>query len=122
MRAGAALSVSAAVLLACASSEEPPATPAPQGVTEVTGRVTVTGSEPFVLLVIVTDAEEEYELVGEPAEELRDVQQQRVTVRGRVVRPARGPGFSGAVRRRLLHLRSVGVGRGTAVLTSEAAH
>ena len=60
---------------------------------EITGRVTAIGSDPFVLLVIVTDAEDEYELVGEPAEALWDVQQRRVTVRGRVVRPARGPGF-----------------------------
>ena len=93
MRAGAALSMSAAVLLACASSADQPAAPAPREVTEVAGRVTVTGSEPFVLLVIVTDADEEYELVGEPAAELREMQQRRVTVRGRVVRQALGPVF-----------------------------
>ena len=59
----------------------------------VSGRVTVTGSESHVLLVIVTD-DVHYELVGELAEELRKLQQRRVTVRGRIVRPTTdGPGF-----------------------------
>ena len=99
---GAALSLSAALLLACASSESQHAAPgsangspgsrAP-GPLEITGRVTATGSEPFVLLVIVTDAGLEYELVGERAEVLWDLQQRHVTVRGRVVRAAHGPGF-----------------------------
>ena len=58
----------------------------------VTGRVTVTGSEPNVQLVIVADALT-YELVGAPVAELWGLQQRRVTVRGRVVREAYGPGF-----------------------------
>lgn len=58
----------------------------------VSGRVTVTGSDPHVMLVIVTD-DVHYELVGEVAEDLWDLQQRQVTVRGRIVRPALGPGF-----------------------------
>ena len=58
---------------------------------ELSGRVVVTGSEPNVMLVIVTD-DTHYELVGELAEELRKLQQRQVTVRGRIVRQALGPG------------------------------
>ena len=53
----------------------------------------VTGSDPLVILVIVTDANEQYELVGERADPLWDLQQLQVTVRGRVVQEALGPGF-----------------------------
>ena len=59
----------------------------------ITGRVVVTGSDPLVILVIVTDANEQYELVGEQADPLWDLQQLQVTVRGRVVQEASGPGF-----------------------------
>ena len=58
---------------------------------ELSGRVVVTGSEPNVMLVIVTD-DTHYELVGELAEELRKLQQRQVTVRGRIVRQALDPG------------------------------
>ena len=58
----------------------------------VTGRVTVTGSEPHVMLVIVTD-DVHYELVGEVAVDLWKLQQRQVTVRGRIVRQALGPGL-----------------------------
>ena len=106
-RAGAALALAlaAGVLLACASDADQsaapeaasatngPADPAPQEMVAVTGRVVATGSDPFVILVIVTSANEQYELVGERADPLWDLQQQQVTVRGRVVREASGPGF-----------------------------
>ena len=105
---GAALA--AAVLAACASAAEQPAAAeaagAPAGgisddaegdeseeLITVTGRVVVTGSDPMVILVIVTGANERFELVGEQADPLWDVQQRQATVRGRVVRPAAGPGF-----------------------------
>jgi len=94
-----AMPLLASVLLACASSPEPPATEPPdQGeppaAVEVSGRVVVVGSDPFVLLVIVTEAGEEYELTGAPAADLWRLQQRHVTVRGRLVRPAYGPGFA----------------------------
>ena len=59
---------------------------------EVSGRVVVTGSEPHVMLVIVTD-DTRHELVGELAEALWKLQQRQVTVRGRIVRQALGPGL-----------------------------
>ena len=108
MRAGAVLALAAGALLACASDADQPAAPeaqaAPNGSAEpgpsepeemiaITGRVVVTGSDPLVILVIVTAANEQYELVGEQADPLWDLQQLRVTVRGRVVQEAAGPGF-----------------------------
>ena len=112
-RGGAAMALAAVVLLACvacASDADQPAAPeagaAPNGpaaagpaapvegeMIAVAGRVVVTGSDPFVTLVIVTGANEQYELVGEQADPLWDLQQRRVTVRGRIVQPASGPGF-----------------------------
>ena len=98
-RAGAGLALSAAVLLACASGDSAgaadgaePDRAEPDAPIAVTGRVTVTGSEPDVRLVIVSE-EATYELVGAPAEALRRLQQRRVTVRGRLAREAYGPGF-----------------------------
>ena len=111
--AGAALALAAGVLLGCASDADRPAAPeAPatangaaaaepaspaadeaDEVIAVTGRVVVTGSDPLVTLVIVTETNEQYELVGERADPLWDLQQRRVTVRGRVVQAAHGPGF-----------------------------
>ena len=97
---GAVLALAAGVLLACASDghraaaapEAPAASEAAQ-VVAVTGRVTVTGSAPHVTLVVVTEAGKQYELVGERADPLWDLQQRRVIVQGRVVQPAIGPGF-----------------------------
>ena len=95
-RAGAAVALSAGVLLACASpAEEEPAAPDPPAqdqVIELTGRVTVTGSAPRTILVLVTETDH-YEIVGDLAAELRRLQQVQVTVRGHVVREAAGPGF-----------------------------
>ena len=95
-RAGAVVALSAGVLLACASpAEEEPAAPDSAGqdqVIELTGRVTVTGSAPRTILVLVTETDH-YEIVGDLAPELRRLQQLQVTVRGRVVREAAGPGF-----------------------------
>ena len=102
---GGAAALVAGVLLACASAAEPsdprapapapePGVPAPvAAAVEVSGRVVAVGSEPHVLLVVVTEAGVEYELVGELAAELWDLQQRRVRVRGQVVQPAYGPGF-----------------------------
>ena len=98
IRAGAVLGLAAGMLLACVSAEPggaPEREPAP--LIAVTGRVTVTGSEPNVQLVIVADVAT-YELVGAPAGELWGLQQRRVTVRGRVVREAYGPGFPAQLR------------------------
>ena len=82
----------ALTLLACASSPEPGGSAQAETIS-VSGRVTVTGSEPHVMLVIVTD-DVHYELVGDLADELRRLQQRHVTVRGRIVRPAApAPGF-----------------------------
>ena len=97
---GVAAALLAGVLLACASAAEPSDPPAPEprepqvgAALEVGGRVVAVGSEPHVLLVVVTDAGAEYELVGELAAELWSLQQRRVRVRGHVVQPAYGPGF-----------------------------
>ena len=100
IRAGAVAALSAGMLLACVSADPagaPERGPAPEReepapLITVTGRVTVIGTEPHLQLVVVTE-DETYELVGAPAEELWDLQQRRVTVRGRVVREAYGPGF-----------------------------
>ena len=82
----------ALTLLACTSSPDPEGREQAETIT-VSGRVTVTGSEPHVMLVIVTD-DVHYEMVGDLADELRHLQQRHVTVRGRIVRPALpGPGF-----------------------------
>ena len=102
--AGAALALAAGVLLACASNAEQPsapngpaaaepAAPAADEMIAVTGRLVVTGSDPLVSLVIVTGADERYELVGEQADPLWNLQQRRVTVTGYLVQPASGPGF-----------------------------
>lgn len=109
-RAGAAVALSAGMLLACASADQvgapdPAESDDRSAVTDrsvtgriaVTGRITVTGSEPHVRLVVVTD-EVTYELVGDPAAELRRLQQRRVTVRGRVVREAYEPGVPARLR------------------------
>ena len=84
----------ALTLLACASSPEPGGQLQSQAETiSVSGRVTVTGSEPHVMLVIVTD-DVHYELVGELAADLWELQQRQVTVHGRIVRAALpAPGF-----------------------------
>ena len=81
------------MLLACASSPEPSDRSLPEPAIVVSGRVVVVGSDPHVLLVIVTEAGDEYELVGEHAAGLWRVQQRHVTVHGRVLRPAYGPGL-----------------------------
>ena len=95
-RVGAAVALSAGVLLACASPAEEqtvaPDPPRSDQFIELTGRVTVTGSAPLTILVLVAEADH-YEIVGDLAPELRKLQQLHVTVRGRVVREAVGPGF-----------------------------
>ena len=95
-RGGAAVALSAAMLLACASQEDraaAPDRPPSEPVVEVAGDVMVTGSERDTMLVIVTDDRERYELVGELAAELRRLQPFDVTVRGRVVRQGHGALF-----------------------------
>ncbi len=80
----------ASVLLACASPSEPSD---PKADVEVTGTVIVTGSHRDTRLVIAVTNSEAYELIGDHAADLWGLQQRRVTVRGRVVREARGPGL-----------------------------
>ena len=75
-----------AALVACSSVPDPAT-----GI-EVTGRVIVTGSEPHTILVLDTE-EAYYQLVGEHADALWRLQGRQVTVRGRVVGRAHGPGF-----------------------------
>ena len=82
----------ASVLLAGASSSEPSNQDEPAAAIVVSGRVVVVGSDPHVLLVIVTEAGDEYELVGENAAALWRLQQRHVTVHGRLVQQAYGPG------------------------------
>ena len=84
----------ALTLLACTSSPDPEEQVHEQAETiTVSGRVTVTGSAPHVMLVIVA-ADVHYELGGELAEDLWELQQRQVTVRGRIVRAALpAPGF-----------------------------
>ena len=91
MRAGVPVLVALA-LLGCVSSPDSPRPEAPGEPIMVSGRVTVTGSAPLVTLVIVA-GDQHYALVGRLAEELWDLQQRSVTVRGRIVQPADGPGF-----------------------------
>ena len=86
---GAAAALFAALLLACASSSE---SAEPRDVLVLTGRVVGSGAPPIVTLVLVTEAER-YQLVGDTAEEMWRLQQRRVTVRGRVLVPAEGPGL-----------------------------
>ena len=84
----------ALALLACTSSPElgGPEQNQPETIS-VSGRVTVTGSEPHVMLVIVTD-DVHYELVGDLAADLWELQQRQVTVRGQIVQAALpAPGF-----------------------------
>ena len=88
-RSGVLSGLVVAVLMGCASL--PDSTDPAQGIA-ATGRVIVTGSAPHVLLVLETDRGG-YELVGDHAAELWSLQGRQITVRGRVVREARGPGF-----------------------------
>ena len=78
------------MLLACASS--PPDQGEPAAAIVVSGRVVAVGSEPHVLLVIVTQDGDEYELTGEHAAHLWRLQQRHVTVRA--LREAYGPSFA----------------------------
>ena len=80
MRSGVVAGLIAALLLGCASQPDS----SDSGIV-VSGRVTATGSDPHVILVVVTDTEP-YQLVGEQAAELWALQQRQVTVHGRVVR------------------------------------
>ena len=57
-----------------------------------TGRVVVAGSDPRVQVVLVT-TDARYEMVGELRDELRGLQGATVSVRGTLLREARGPGF-----------------------------
>ena len=79
------------MIIACASSSDRSAVPEQGDSTVVSGIVKVTGSDPLVMLVIIGD-DERYELVGDLAEELWQMQQRRVTVHGRVVRQGERPG------------------------------
>ena len=57
-----------------------------------TGTVKVTGSDPHLQLVLVTE-DMHYEIVGDLKGELWQQQQRTVSVQGTVVREAAGPGF-----------------------------
>ena len=87
MRSGVVTGLIASLLLGCASLPHS----SDSGIV-VSGRVTATGSDPHVILVLDTGTEY-YHLVGEQAAELWGLQQRQIEVYGRVVRQARGPGF-----------------------------
>jgi hypothetical protein len=64
---------------------------------KLAGRVAVKGSEPHTYLVLVVDGRD-YKLVGPLRDEIwKTYQGQRIRVRGRIVREARGPGFPAEV-------------------------
>ena len=87
MRRGVVTGLMASLLLGCATLPDS----SDSGIL-VSGRVTATGSDPHVILVLDTDTEY-YQLVGDQAAELWNLQQRQVRVYGRVVRQALGPGF-----------------------------
>ncbi len=64
------------------------------GLTEITGKLSVKGSAPHTMLVLTTSRGTEYEIVGELEAQLRKEYQYRtVTLKGEVVKQAIGPGF-----------------------------
>ena len=64
------------------------------GLTEITGKLSVKGSAPHTMLVLTTSGGREYQIVGDLEAELRDEYQYRtVTLKGEVVKQAVGPGF-----------------------------
>ena len=89
MMRGAAAALVASMLLACASSSE---SAEPSDGLVLTGKVVGSGAPPIVTLLLVTETDR-YQLVGDLAEEMWHLQQRRVTVRGRVVVAAEGPGL-----------------------------
>ena len=80
------------LLLSCASFPQSRMSQEQEDPIEVSGRVTAIGSAPHVKLVIVTDTTH-YELVGDLSDDLWKLQQRIVTVHGRIVQQAAGPGF-----------------------------
>ena len=92
MRTGVVTGLMASLLLGCATLPDSSDSGISDSGIVVSGRVTATGSDPHVILVLDTDTEH-YQLVGEQVAELWGLQQRRIKVYGRVVRQALGPGF-----------------------------
>lgn len=64
------------------------------GLIELTGKLSVKGSEPHTMLVLTTSRGEAYQIVGDLEAVLRgNFQYRTVTLRGEVVKEAIGPGF-----------------------------
>lgn len=62
--------------------------------TTYTGRISVRGNEPHTYLALVTSDNQEYRIVGDLEQKIRSsYQNKRVTVAGRIVKEALGPGF-----------------------------
>lgn len=60
---------------------------------EITGKLSVKGSEPFSYLALSGHEGKVYKLTGPRAEELRTHQGEKVTVTARITKEAVGPGF-----------------------------
>ena len=64
------------------------------GSMQISGKVAVVGNVPFTFLNLVTADKVEYRLVGALEEKIRrEMQQMILTVEGRIVKKAIGPGF-----------------------------
>lgn len=61
------------------------------------GTLSVRGNEPHTQLIIITPDGKSYELTGPFSQQLRRHQYKTVTVGGRLVSPAAGPGFPAKV-------------------------
>ena len=60
----------------------------------VSGKISVSGNEPFTYLRIITPENKEFKIVGDHKEELQaHYQQQTVTLNAHIVKEATGPGF-----------------------------
>ncbi len=62
------------------------AAPSPGARVALTGGLHVKGNEPFPIVVLETDDHADWELVGIPVSQARDLTAQRVTVHGTVLR------------------------------------
>ena len=61
------------------------------------GVITVRGTMPHIMLVLTTDEGSDYRLTGSAAVGLHRYQYQKVTLHGRIISEAAGPGFSAAL-------------------------
>ena len=85
-----------AVLLALGctiNAQKEPASPPPEPM-QIMGKISVKGHMPFPYLCLTTTGNVEYRLVGPMEEKIwRNMQQRVLTVEGRIIKKAVGPGF-----------------------------